>query len=187
MIEIRFHGRGGQGAVLASRVLAAAAFAAGGHVQAFPAFGLERRGSPILAFTRLSPDPILNRSQIYKPGHVIVLDASLLKIVDVTEGLEPGGWIVVNSDKNPEALSGTGGFNVATVDASGIALKNKLGSRIAPIVNTAILGAFAAATGIVTIENLEQAVRDNVAIKTDGNVLACREAFDHTILPAHKT
>jgi len=182
MYEIRFHGRGGQGAMLASRVLAAAAFERGGWVQAFPAFGLERRGAPILAFTRMSDEPILTRTQIYAPDHVIVLDASLLKIVNVIDGLKPGGWVVVNSDREPAGLSIPAGFGVATLNASEIALRHRLGSRIAPIVNTAILGAFARATGAVSIDDLEKAIRANVSIKTDGNVTACREAYNSVAL-----
>ncbi|MFH1540043.1 MAG: 2-oxoacid:acceptor oxidoreductase family protein, partial [bacterium] len=165
MVEIRFHGRGGQGAVLASRVLAAAAFLRGGHVQAFPAFGLERRGAPVLAFTRIDKKPILIRNQIYTPDCAVVLDASLLKLVNVTEGLKPGGWVVVNTDKSPAELPGLVGFSVAAVNASEIAQRHGLGSRVMPIVNTAILGAFARATGVVALEDLERAIRDAVHIK----------------------
>lgn len=178
MIEIRFHGRGGQGAVVASRVLAAAAFENGGHVQSFPAFGLERRGAPLLAFTRIDDTPILIRTQIYEPDHVIVLDASLLRITDVTQGLKPGGIVLVNSDKTADALPISKDFRVAVVNASEIALRHGLGSRIAPIVNTAILGAFARCTGIVSIEHLITAVEKNVHIKTEKNIQACRDAFE---------
>lgn len=182
MTEIRFHGRGGQGAVLACRLLAAAAFESGSHCQAFPEFGLERRGAPVLAFTRISPDPISIRGRIVSPHHALVLDASLLKLTDVTEGLRPGGWIIVNTEQQPENLPLPGSFRVAAVNASEIAIRHRLGSRVSPIVNTAILGAFARATGVITIENLQKAVRDNVAVKTDNNILACKEAFEKVIL-----
>ena len=183
MIEVRFHGRGGQGAVVASRVLAAAAFSRGDHVQAFPAFGLERRGAPVLAFTRIHSEPILTRTQIYEPDHVIVLDASLLRIVNVTDGLKPGGWIVVNTDRAPNELPGLDAFNVAAINASDIALRHGLGSRIAPIVNTAILGAFSAATGIVSLENLEAAIASHVHIKPEQNAAACRDAHSAVTVP----
>jgi len=97
MIEIRIHGRGGQGAVIASEVLAMAAFREGKHVTSFPAFGVERRGAPVAAFTRIDDRPIRLKCEIYAPDHVVVLDPSLLQVVDVTAGLKPGGWILVNS------------------------------------------------------------------------------------------
>lgn len=178
MQEIIFHGRGGQGAVVASRVLAAAAFAGGAFVQAFPAFGLERRGAPVLAYTRIDSQPVSLHIPIYEPDHVIVLDASLLKLVDVTKGLKPHGWVLVNTDKDPGALPGLAGRNTAAVNASEIAAGHRLGSRTAPIVNTAILGAFARATGIITLDNLESAIRSSVHIKPDQNVAACRDAFE---------
>ena len=182
MVEIRFHGRGGQGAVLASRVLAAAAFLTDRYVQAFPAFGLERRGAPILAFTRIGDQPIRTRTQIYEPDHVVVLDASLLRLVNVTQGMKPNGWVVVNTDKPPEVLQNLNGFRVAAVNASEIALRHRLGSAVAPIVNTAILGAFARATELITPDDLEEAIRRNVTIKPDKNVLACREAYQAVAL-----
>lgn len=164
--------------MVASRVLAAAAFSGGAQVQAFPAFGLERRGAPVLAYTRVDAQPIPLHIPIYEPDHVIVLDASLLKLVDVTKGLKPGGWILINTDKAPDTLPGMSGLNVATVNASEIAVSHRLGSRTAPIVNTAILGAFALAAQIITIDNLEAAIRSSVHIKPDQNVAASREAYD---------
>ncbi|MCK5562096.1 MAG: 2-oxoacid:acceptor oxidoreductase family protein, partial [Thermoplasmata archaeon] len=101
MIEIRFHGRGGQGAVVASNILAEAAFREGKDVQAFPYFGVERRGAPVTAFTKIDEKPIRVRSQIYEPDHVIVLDQSLLRSIDVAQGIKPGGLILVNIDKTP--------------------------------------------------------------------------------------
>ena len=183
MIEVRFHGRGGQGAVVASRVLAAAAFAGGAQVQAFPAFGLERRGAPVLAFTRIDDQPISLHIPIYEPDHVIVLDASLLKLVNVTDGLKPNGWVVVNTDKSPADLPGLAGFHVAAVNASEIAAGHRLGSRTAPIVNTAILGAFARATGVITIDHLEAAIRSSVHIKPDANAAACHAAYNAAAAP----
>lgn len=178
MIEIRFHGRGGQGAVVASKVLAAAVFKEGQYVQSFPAFGVERRGAPVTAFTRIDDRAIRIRCQIYEPDHIVVLDPTLLKAVDVTAGLKEGGWIIINSDRDPSAFDLPEKFRVATVDANPIAIKYHLGPKSAPIVNTAILGAFAKATGIVSLEAIAEAVREAVPRNPKGNVAATREAYD---------
>ena len=174
MIEIRIHGRGGQGAVIASRIIAEAAFYQGMHVQAFPAFGSERRGAPVAAFVRLDHEPILVRSEVYRPDGLIVLDQSLitLGVVDVTHGLKKNGWILINSSKKPDAFPDLQEFQVATVDASGIAAGQGLGTSTAPLVNTAIAGAFAALTGIAGLDNLERAIRNGVPIKIEENVAA---------------
>jgi 2-oxoisovalerate/pyruvate ferredoxin oxidoreductase gamma subunit len=95
MIEIRMHGRGGQGAVIACKILANALFREGKFAQSFPAFGVERRGAPVMAFTRIDDKPIHLRTQIYEPDHLIILDASLLQTIDVTVGLKPGGKILI--------------------------------------------------------------------------------------------
>lgn len=177
MIEIRIHGRGGQGAVVASKVLAAAVFKEGKFVQSFPAFGVERRGAPVMAFTRIGDQPVRIRCQIYEPDHIVVLDPTLLEAVDVTAGLKEGGWILINSEQAPTAFDLPAKYRVATVDASSIAIKYKLGPKSAPIVNTAILGAFARTTGIVSLEALAEAVREAVPIKPEENVAATREAY----------
>jgi 2-oxoacid:acceptor oxidoreductase gamma subunit (pyruvate/2-ketoisovalerate family) len=177
MIEIRIHGRGGQGAVIASKVLAAAVFKEGRYVQSFPAFGVERRGAPVMAFTRIDDQPVRIRCQIYEPDHIVVLDPTLLEAVDVTAGLKVGGWIIINSDQDPTTFELPAKYQVATVDANSIAIKYKLGPKSAPIVNTAILGAFAKATGIVSLEAVAGAVRDTVPIKPEENVAATREAY----------
>jgi 2-oxoacid:acceptor oxidoreductase gamma subunit (pyruvate/2-ketoisovalerate family) len=177
MIEIRFHGRGGQGAVVASKVLAAAVFKEGKYVQSFPAFGVERRGAPVMAFTRINEAPVRVRCQIYEPDHVVVLDPTLLEAVDVTSGLKEGGWIVINAEEEPKELDLPPRFKVATVDANAIAIKHKLGPKTAPIVNTAILGAFVRVTGIVGLDALCDAVREAVPINPEGNVEATKEAY----------
>ena len=177
MIEIRIHGRGGQGAVIASKVLAAAVFQEGKYAQSFPAFGVERRGAPVMAFTRIDDQPVRIRCQIYEPDHIVVLDPTLIEAVDVTAGLKEGGWILINSERDPTAFDLPARYRVATVDASSIAIKYRLGPKTAPIVNTAILGAFARATGIVSLEALAQAVRDAVPLKPDENVAATKEAY----------
>lgn len=182
MIEVRIHGRGGQGAVIASKVLADAAFREGRYVQSFPSFGVERRGAPVAAFTRIDDRPVRIRCQIYTPDHVMVLDPSLMQVVDVTAGLKEGGWILINSEQAPESFRLPSTFRVATVDANRIAIKYRLGPRTAPIVNTAILGAFARITGIVSLEAVTEAVRAAVPIKPEDNVAATREAYEMVLM-----
>ena len=177
MLEIRIHGRGGQGAVVASKVLATAVFREGRYVQSFPSFGVERRGAPVTAFVRIDDRPIRLRCQIYTPDHLIVLDPTLVQAIDVTEGLKPG-WVLVNTVRDPRALGISAGFRLASVDASAIARRHRLGPASAPIVNTAILGALARITGIVGLAALCEAVRDIVPVKQEANVLALQEAFD---------
>ena len=177
MLEIRIHGRGGQGAVIASQALAVAAFREGRYVQAFPAFGVERRGAPVVAFARISDRPIRIRSQIYNPDHIIVLDPTLLQAVDVTAGLKENGWIIINSDREPGEFDLPPKFRVATVDANSIAVKHHLGTRTAPIVNTAILGAFSRITGIVGLEAVLEAIRETVPIRQEENIAAAKEAY----------
>ncbi|HOG45725.1 MAG TPA: 2-oxoacid:acceptor oxidoreductase family protein [Anaerolineae bacterium] len=178
MIEIRIHGRGGQGAVVASKVLATAVFREGKYVQSFPSFGVERRGAPVTAFTRIDDTPIRLRCQIYEPDHLVVLDPTLIVAVDVTTGLKPGGWIIINSSRPPASFNLPERFRVATVDANAIAIRHRLGPANAPIVNTAILGAFARITGLVGIEAIREAVREGVPAKQDDNVAATQEAYD---------
>lgn len=180
MRELRIHGRGGQGAVIASEILAEAAFLAGHYVQAFPSFGSERRGAPVAAFFRMDDKPILVRTEVYQPDGVVVLDESLvsLGLANVTQGLKEGGFVLLNSGKEPEEFAHLGPFTVACVDASRIAVEHRLGSLTAPIVNTAILGALAALTGWVSLEHLEEAIRHHVPVKPEENVAAARMAFD---------
>jgi 2-oxoacid:acceptor oxidoreductase gamma subunit (pyruvate/2-ketoisovalerate family) len=147
-------------------------------VQSFPSFGVERRGAPVAAFTRIDDQPVRIRCQIYNPDHVLVLDPSLMQVVDVTAGLKEGGWILINSEQPPSAFGLPERYRVATVDASAIAVKYRLGPRTAPIVNTAILGAFAKITKIVALEAVEGAVREAVPVKRDANVAAAREAHE---------
>lgn len=182
MIEIRFHSRGGQGAVVASKILAVAFFKEGKFIQAFPSFGSEVRGAPVVAYTRVDENPIKRRWNIYTPDHLIILDESLVKGIAIFTGLKDLGWIVVNSAKPPVELytDNTSRFSIATVDATNIALKHGLGSRTAPIVNTAILGAFAKATSLLKLESVIEAVRESVPINSANNVLALCEAFEST-------
>ncbi|MGQ9647735.1 MAG: 2-oxoacid:acceptor oxidoreductase family protein [Thermodesulfobacteriota bacterium] len=178
MIEIRFHGRGGQGAVVASKVLAVAFFHEGFFVQSFPAFGVERRGAPVMAFLRVDRQPIQLRVNIYEPDHIVVLDPTLIGAVDVTSGLKPNGWILINSSQPPEVFDQLKGFQIATVDATSIAIRNGLGSRTNPIVNTAILGAFSKATGLLGIDSIALSIREELPVKKDQNARAAREAYN---------
>ena len=122
MLEIRFHGRGGQGTVLASISLAKAFFDSGYQVQTFPLFGVERRGAPVEAYLRIAREKILIRSNVYTPDHLVVLDNKLLSGIDVTNGLKKGGMILINSPSVPESMEQFGAFKVALVDAAGAAL-----------------------------------------------------------------
>jgi pyruvate ferredoxin oxidoreductase gamma subunit/2-oxoisovalerate ferredoxin oxidoreductase gamma subunit len=177
MISLRFHGRGGQGTVIASKLLASAMFREGWQVQAFPSFGAERSGAPVAAFLRADRRPITIHYQVYEPDHVVVLDSVLLGTIDVTSGLKPGGTILVNTTKAPEELKLPNRFVVATCDATGIALRHGLGSRTTPIVNTAIVGAWAALTGIVSLDAITGEVPSLVPIKPDANIAAATDAF----------
>lgn len=182
MISIRVHGRGGQGAVIASKLLASAFFREGWQVQAFPSFGAERSGAPVMAFLRIDRKRIDRRYQVYEPEHVIVLDPVLLQTVNVTAGLRDGGWVVVNTANAPASLGVPPAFNVATVDATRIALTNGLGSRTTPIVNTAMAGAFAAATSLAGLQAVLDAIPETVPLEPAANQAAAREAFDSVVL-----
>ena len=177
MRELRFHGRGGQGTVVASKLLADALFREGREVQSFPAFGVERRGAPVTAFLRVDDAPIRLRCEITEPDDLIVLDPTLVHAVDVTAGLRPGGRILINSPRPPERYAELGArYRVATVDASTIAVRHGLGSKTQPIVNTAILGALAALGGLVTLESVCAAIHDSVPLHPEENVAAARAA-----------
>lgn len=177
MRELRIHGRGGQGAVIASKVLAVAFFHEGRSVQSFPAFGVERRGAPVTAFLRVDDAPIRLRYEIINPDDLVVLDPTLITAIDITTGLKPGGTILINSPAGPEAYAHLGpNFRIATVDASTIAQEFELGSRTQPIVNTAIVGAFAAFTGLVKLDSVCDAIVEEVPVHPDANVAAARAA-----------
>jgi 2-oxoacid:acceptor oxidoreductase gamma subunit (pyruvate/2-ketoisovalerate family) len=178
MVEIRFHGRGGQGTVVASKVLADALAKEGNYVQAYPEFGVERRGSPVVAFIRIDSKPIYDKSRIYAPGHVVVVDPTLVEAIDVTEGLKDGGTIIVNTDKKPEELGLPGRFKVRTVNTTEIAVRHKLGSLAAPIVNTAIVGAVIRVFGFAKLESLLAAIAEAITIKPEANQKAAAEAYE---------
>jgi len=175
--ELRIHGRGGQGAVIASKLLAVALFREGNDVQAFPAFGVERRGAPVTAFLRFDDRPIRLRCEITEPDDLVVLDPTLVEAVDVSGGLKPGGTILINSERAPDDYpSLSARFRIATVDASGIAVRHGLGTRSQPIVNTAIVGAASAVFGWFGMPAVEAAIEEEVPAKLEANVAAAREA-----------
>lgn len=176
MIEIRWHGRGGQGAVTATQLLAKACVKEGMYAQAFAMFGPERRGSPVVAFTRIDKEPIEVRSNIYEPDIVVVFDTLLMQSVDVKAGLKPGGTIIFNTQSSPKELEKDfPGFKIGAVNATEIAL-NRLG---VPITNTVMLGALVKTTRIVDLENIEDVVLERFNVK---NVEAVKEAFDKTLV-----
>ena len=188
MLQIRFHGRGGQGVVTAAELLAIAAFEQGRHAQAFPSFGSERTGAPVVAFCRIDDREIRLREPIVAPDVLIVQDPTLLHQVDVFQGLTRDGYVLINSRRGFDDL-GVGEIaqryrreRLLTVPATDIALKH-LGR---PLPNAVLLGGFAALTGIVTLDAVAHAIRDKFSGKVaDANVAAATEAFDsvHHALP----
>jgi len=171
LIQIRLHGRGGQGTVTAAELLASAAFDDGNESQAFPAFGVERRGAPVQAFCRISDGPIRMRSQITEPDYVVVQDTTLMGTVDVTAGLKAGGTLILNTERTAEELGVKGDFKVICVPATKIALE-ELGR---PIMNTALLGAFAAASGTISLEAIEKNIRGRFKGEIGEKNVACAE------------
>ena len=180
-IEIRWHGRGGQGAVTSAELTALAAMREGKYAQAFPSFGPERRGAPVLAFNRISEDtPIRIRSGVVKPDIVIVLDPGLVTLINVVDGLKPGGTLIVNSTMTIEDLKQefSGDWKLAVVNASAIA-RELLGVNI---VNTTMLGALIKATGIVEMESLSEPLAEKFGARSRANHDACNRAFSSTVL-----
>ncbi len=177
MQEIRFHGRGGQGTVVASILLAKAFFNAGYYVQSFPVFGVERRGAPVEAFLRLDNKKILIRSNVYTPDHVFVQDIKLLHNVDVVKGLNPEGWILINSPGLPDNLETFSGYRLAFIDATHIAMENRLGTRTHPIINTAMIGAFARILEIPPMDSIAAAIENEIHDKPRQNIEAAKQAF----------
>jgi pyruvate ferredoxin oxidoreductase gamma subunit len=155
MFEIRIHSRGGQGGVTAARLLAVAALHDGKYATACPFYGAERRGAPVVSFVRIDEKPIKVYSQIRQPDMVVVLDASVMDVVDVLHGLKRGGRVLVNSGGAMEFA----GFTSCHVDLTGIALRENLVVAGSPILNTPVLGALAK-MGIITPESAKKAIRE---------------------------
>jgi pyruvate ferredoxin oxidoreductase gamma subunit len=181
MLQIRIHGRGGQGVVSAAEMLSIAAFKQGRHAQAFPSFGSERTGAPVVAFCRIDDKAIRLREPILAPDVLIVQDPTLLHQVDVFQGLKPDGYVLINSRHDFHAL-GLAEIErqfrrerLTTVPATDIALRH-LGR---PLPNAVLLGGFAALSGLITLDAVAHAIRDKFSGKVaEGNVAAAAEAFD---------
>ena len=181
LTEIRWHGRGGQGAVTSAELLARAAIDEGKYAQAFPSFGPERRGAPVLAFVRIDArEPIRVRAEILEPDVVVVLDPGLLRIVKVASGLKEKGILVVNTRKSGEQVRSE--FDIkgrlATVDATKIA-RELLG---VPITNTTMVGALVKATGVVKLESLFEPLKHRFGRLAERNINAMKKAFEETIV-----
>jgi pyruvate ferredoxin oxidoreductase gamma subunit len=170
MFEIRIHSRGGQGGVTAARLLALAAIHDGKYATAAPFYGAERRGAPIVSFVRIDDKPIRIYSQIKKPDMVIVLDASVMDVVDVLQGLKSGGKVLVNSQQKKEFA----GYVSGNVDLTGIALKENLVVSGSPILNTPVIGALAK-IGIVSVDSARKAIRE--MFTDERNVKAAETAY----------
>lgn len=168
LVEVRIHGRGGQGAVTTGQIMAIAAFYDGKQSQTFPIFGVERGGAPVRAFCRISDETINLREQSYNPDVVLVFEPSLVEIDNATEGLKKGGIIIINSNKKPSEFKLTKEFKVHTIDATAAAIKI-FGKALG--VNMAILGAFAKITKLISIESLKQA-SDEIWLERKGQKIA---------------
>ena len=179
MHQIRFHGRGGQGVVTAAELIAIAAFNDGHFAQAFPSFGVERTGAPIEAFARIDDQPIRTREHVYEPNVLIVQDSSLVGTVDVTKGADDKTLVIINSAKDKQEIKlPIPDKNLFVIDATKIAME-EIGKNI---VNTVILGAFAKATGLVTLESLKKAIEQKFSAKSkslvDKNIAAITRAYN---------
>ena len=181
MFQVRIHGRGGQGVVTAAEVLSVAAYLEGKHAQAFPSFGSERKGAPVVAFCRIDDKEIRLREPILEPDALIVQDPTLFKAIDVCQGFKPGGYLLVNSNRSLSELhldvvKQMPAGHVLTVPASELALKH-IGR---PLPNAALLGAFAALTGIVHLKSVVAAIRDAFESEkiANANVAAATAAHD---------
>ncbi len=185
MYEIIWHGRGGQGVVVVAHILAEAAYLQGYKgVTSAPTFGPERRGAPVTASTRIDHEPIRTFAQIDRKADIaVVLDPSLLKTVNILGSLKEGGLIIINTTQTPEALGFNGSFDLAIVDAVSIALKHELIREGAPIVNTPLLGSFARASQIISLECLEKGLGWKLSGDAlEANLLALKAAFAATSL-----
>ncbi|MFA5359192.1 MAG: pyruvate ferredoxin oxidoreductase subunit gamma [Patescibacteria group bacterium] len=178
MIFIRIHGRGGQGAVTGAELLAIAAFKQGKYSQAFPFFGVERQGAPVEAYCRIDDKKITIRSQASQPDFVIIQDPTLLANQQVFAGIKKNTLFLINSEKKPSALDLPTNISAKTIPATKIALKY-LGK---PIINTSLLGAFAGATKLISIDALKKAITEKFSEKskeiTEKNIAAAQEAYN---------
>lgn len=181
MFEVRIHGRGGQGVVTAAEMLSVAAFLEGRHAQAFPSFGSERMGAPVVAFCRIAEQEIRLREPVMQPDAIIIQDPTLLHQVDVFAGLKPDGYVLLNTNRSFEAL-GLGDFvsgrpleRLCTLAATEIGLKH-VGR---PIPNVPLIAGFAALSGLIRLESVNKAISEKFSGKVaEGNIAAATEAYD---------
>jgi pyruvate ferredoxin oxidoreductase gamma subunit len=180
ILEVRWHGRGGLGAVTSAELVARAAISEGRYAQSFPSFGPERRGAPVLAFLRISDEFIKTRTVIHEPDIVVVLDPTLLHAVDVTSGLKKNGKIIVNSRKSPGELKSEFGYKwpVAVVNASKIAAET-IG---VPITNTAMIGALLRITEAVKTDSMVEQLQERFGRRAMGNIEAMNRAYGETVM-----
>jgi len=181
LVEIRWHGRGGQGAVTSAELVAQAAINEGKFAQAFPSFGPERRGAPVLSFVRInSKEPIRIRAEITEPDVVVVLDPSLLRIANVTSGLKEGGMLVINTRKSFQDIESEFQVkqNLTTIDATKIA-REELGI---PIVNTTMVGALIRATGVVKLGSLIEPLQHRFGRLAERNINTMKKAYEEALV-----
>lgn len=184
MHEVIWHGRGGQGVVIAAQMLAEAAYLEGFRgVTSAPTFGPERRGAPLTASTRIADNPIRTFSQTELADIAVVLDDSLFGVVDILGRVRKGGLVIINTARPPDDFKIGNAFRLATVDAAGVSLRQHLIKEGAPVVNTPMLGAFARAAGLVSLENLEKALQSkfsrDAVLK---NFAVVKTTYDETLI-----
>jgi 2-oxoisovalerate ferredoxin oxidoreductase gamma subunit len=176
MIEIKFKGRGGQGAVVASEILGRAFFLEGKYPQCFSLFGGERRGAPVVGFLRVDEEPILLKCQIKHPDQMIIFDLSLTEEKEILQELKPDGSVLINSNRDIGSFGKLRGYRIGLIDAGAIARRVGLGGTF----NTAMLGAYIRLTHLVKMDTLIEAVRRMVPAKIEENIEAAKEAFGQT-------
>ncbi len=182
MFQVRIHGRGGQGVVTAAELLAVAVFNEGKHAQAFPSFGSERTGAPVVAYCRISDHEIRAREPIMEPDALIIQDASLIKQIDVFAALKPGGFVIINSTSSAEELhlaeKISGSHSLAILPATELAMTH-LGR---PVPNAVLLGAFSALTGVVSLDSVTHAISQKFKPKVAaGNIAAATAAYEYVM------
>ena len=176
MIEIKFYGRGGQGAVIASQILAKVFFFMGKYPQCFSVFGGERRGAPVASFLRVDNKKIYLKCEIRRPDHMIYMAPDLVDEKEVESILKPNGLILINNALTTNEFKPLQKFRLALIDALSVSEEAGLGATI----NTAILGAYARASGEISMGYLEQAIRETVPAKIEANVTAAKRAYELT-------
>jgi 2-oxoacid:acceptor oxidoreductase gamma subunit (pyruvate/2-ketoisovalerate family) len=184
MYEIIWHGRGGQGVVVAAQILAESAYLQGYQgVTSAPTFGPERRGAPLTASTKISDAPLRTFAQIEFADIAVVLDPSLLKVVDIVNSIKEGGLIIINTNMQPAEFQFKRNLKIAVLDAAAVAWKFHLLKEGSPVVNTPMLGAFSRAAGLVSLEYIERGLKKKLPEKVvAANIVALKEAFEQTLI-----